>query len=136
MVLISATTEFTKQARSILRQTSAENMPPEVQGMYRDCATRGDEQVRELATQFHDFHKSYDDMNFTAPGLSKISARTLIVHGDRDPFFPVDIAVTMYRSIPNASLWIIPGGDHVPIYDPAVPFVATALQFLENSGRK
>lgn len=133
MVLISATTKFTEQARAILRQTSVENMPPEVQAMYRECATRGDEQVRELATQFNGFHKSYDDMDFTESDLSKISARALIVHGDHDPFFPIEIPVAMYRAIPNASLWIIPNGDHVPIYRPVVPFIATALEFLDNS---
>jgi pimeloyl-ACP methyl ester carboxylesterase len=41
----------------------------------------------------------------------------------------------MYRAIPNAALWIVPGGDHVPIYDPAVAFTATALQFLDHPGR-
>ena len=130
MVLISATSYFPEQARSILQETSADNMPLEVQKMYKECASRGDAQIRQLATQFHGFYKSYDDMNFTGPYLSTISARTLIVHGDSDPFFPVEIPVDMFRSIPKASLWIIPGGDHVPIHDPAVPFLATALQFL------
>jgi pimeloyl-ACP methyl ester carboxylesterase len=54
----------------------------------------------------------------------------LIVHGDRDQFFPVEIPLEMYRGIPNASLWIIPQGGHVPIFDPAIPFVPTALKFL------
>jgi pimeloyl-ACP methyl ester carboxylesterase len=40
-----------------------------------------------LQEQFHSFKDSYDDMNFTRPFLSTITARTLIVHGDRDPFF-------------------------------------------------
>ena len=136
MVLISATPYFPEQARSILQQTSADNMPPEVKESYRACATRGDAQIRQLAMQFHEFYKSYDDMNFTGPYLSTISARTLIVHGDRDSFFPIEIPTSTFRSIPNASLWIIPGGDHVPIHDPPVPFVATALRFLENTSRK
>lgn len=135
MVLISATSYFPEQARSILRETSADNMPPEIKERYKECAARGDTQVRQLAGQFHEFYKSYDDMNFTGPLLSAISARTLIVHGDRDTFFPVEIPVSMFRSIPNASLWIIPGGDHVPIYDPTIPFVATALQFLDKTSR-
>jgi hypothetical protein len=33
-------------------------------------------------------------------------------------------------------LWIIPGGDHVPIYDSTVPFTATALRFLDGSDSK
>jgi pimeloyl-ACP methyl ester carboxylesterase len=136
MVLIGASYQFPEQARSILREATTENIPAEVQEMYRQCATRGDEQVRELAAQFNAFHKSQDDMNFTAADLSKILARTLIVHGDRDPFFPVEIPVFMYRAIPKASLWIVPDGDHVPIYDPAVPFTATALRFLDNASPK
>ncbi|BAV07918.1 beta-ketoadipate enol-lactone hydrolase [Filimonas lacunae] len=40
--------------------------------------------------------------------MSAITARTLVVHGDRDNFFPVEIRVNMYHSIPDAALWIIP----------------------------
>jgi pimeloyl-ACP methyl ester carboxylesterase len=73
-------------------------------------------------------------VNFTPPYLATIAARTMVVHGDRDPFFPVELAVEMYRAIPEASLWIIPHGGHVPIYDPSVPFAARALRFLDGSG--
>jgi pimeloyl-ACP methyl ester carboxylesterase len=55
------------------------------------------------------------------------------VHGDRDEFFPVNIPVEMYQAIPTAALWIVPEGGHVPIHDPAVPFLRRALQFLANS---
>jgi len=77
-----------------------------------------------------DYSACFHDMNFSASDLSTVQARTLVVHGDRDRFFPVEIAVSLYRSIPDAALWIVPGGDHVPIHDPAVSFIPTALQFL------
>ncbi len=131
MVLISATSNFPDQARAIMRRASFDTIPPEVREMYRECAKHGDEQIRQLITQFNALHENYDDMNFTAHSLSTITARTLVVHGDRDNFFPVEIPVNIYRSIPNAALWIIPGGDHVPVYDPAVPFTSTALRFLD-----
>lgn len=102
------------------------------QEMYRECAKRGDEQVRQLIAQFNALHEDCDDMNFTAQSLSTITARTLLVHGDRDGFFPIEIPVSIYRSIPDAALWIVPGGEHVPIYDPTVPFTATALRFLDG----
>jgi pimeloyl-ACP methyl ester carboxylesterase len=136
MVLISATSHFTDQARDIFRRASFEKMPQPVQEMYRECAKRGDAQIRQLITQFNAFHNNHDDMSFTAQTLSTITARTLIVHGDRDQFFPVEIPVSLYRSIPNAALWIIPGGDHVPIYDPTVPFTSTALRFLDGPDSK
>ena len=136
MVLISATSFFPEQARAIMRRASFGTMPQEVREMYRECATRGEEQIRQLIAQFNAFYENFDDMNFTAQSLSTITARTLVVHGDRDNFFPVEIPVSIYRAIPNAALWIIPGGDHVPIYDSTVPFTATALRFLDGADGK
>lgn len=112
------------------------NIPREVEEAWRACAQRGDAQLGELMSQFRGFKDSYEDMNFTGLYLSTISARTLIVHGDRDEFFPVEIPVEMYRSIPCAELWIIPGGGHVPIYDPGVPFTSTALHFLHGDDQE
>lgn len=117
-------------------RASFETVPQEVKEMYRECAKRGDEQIYQLITQFNALHENYDDMNFTAQSLSTITARTLIVHGDRDNFFPVDIAVNIYRSIQNAALWIVPNGEHVPIYDSAVPFTSIALRFLDGAYKK
>lgn len=132
MVLIGATIYFPEQAREIMRKATVENLTPAAYERRRRTHKRGDEQIRALQQQFHDFKDSYDDMNFTGPYLSTITARTLIVHGDRDQFFPVAIPVEMYRSIPNSLLWIIPRGGHVPIFDPLVPFTATSLKFLKG----
>lgn len=136
MILISTTFYFPDQARAIMRRASFDTMPEEVQEMYRVCAKRGDTQVRQLITQFNAFSSNYDDMNFTEQGLSTIAARTLVVHGDCDRFFPVEIPVSICRSIPDAALWIIPGGDHVPIFNSKVPFISTALRFLDESDSK
>jgi pimeloyl-ACP methyl ester carboxylesterase len=135
-VLISATSHFPDQARAIMRRASFATMPPPVQEMYRECAKRGDEQIRQLISHFNALSDNHDDMNFTAQTLSTITARTLVVHGDRDRFFPVEIPVAIYRAIPDAALWIIPGGEHVPVYDSAVPFTSTALRFLEGVASK
>jgi pimeloyl-ACP methyl ester carboxylesterase len=136
MVLVSATTHFPDQARMIMRRASLDVMPQQVQEMYRECAKRGDEQISQLIAQFNALGENQDDMNFTARDLSAITARTLVVHGDRDRFFPVEIPVSIYRAIPDAALWIIPGGEHAPIYDPVVPFTSTALRFLDGRDRK
>lgn len=96
----------------------------------RQVHVHGDEQIRSLRRQFNNFKDSYDDMNFTGPLLSTIKARTLIIHGDRDEFFPVNIPVEMYHSIPRSASWIVPNGRHVPIYDPRLPFLSTVQEFL------
>jgi len=54
-------------------------------------------------------------MNFTSPYLSTIKSPTLIIHGDRDNFFSVDIPVNSYKSIPNSYLWIVPNFGHSSI---------------------
>ncbi|WP_300057424.1 alpha/beta hydrolase [uncultured Roseobacter sp.] len=47
-------------------------------------------------------------------GLSSIQSPTLIVSGDRDPFFPAMAGVLLYREIPNARLAIYPMAGHGP----------------------
>ena len=130
MVLVSATTHFPEQARAIMRRAAFGRMPQPVEAMYRACATRGDEQIRQLIGHFNALGDNRDDMAFTAADLSAITARTLVVHGDRDSFFPVEIPVSLYRAIANAALWIIPNGEHAPIFDAEVPFIEMALRFL------
>ena len=131
LVVVSSTTHFPEQARSIMRGASYESMPPPVLDLFRECAARGDPQVRELVAQFRAFGDSQDDMNLTASDLAKIKASTLIVHGDRDDFFPVSIPVAMYAAVPKSALWIVPNGDHSPNAgaDPR-EFASTVDRFL------
>jgi len=133
IVLIGATIYFPEQARVFMRAAAADTLPPQVREGFGACATRGDQQVRELIAQFGRFKDSYDDMNFTAPLLGTIKARTLIVHGDRDEFFPINIPVEMYRAIPASVLWIVPRGGHVPIFGAhRREFEDVVLDFLRN----
>jgi len=90
----------------------------------------GDDQIVALWRQANAFAADYDDMAFTPPRLATIAARTLVVHGDRDPYYPVDLAVEMYTAIPRAYLWVIPNGGHGPIFGDVDGFVRTALTFL------
>jgi pimeloyl-ACP methyl ester carboxylesterase len=131
MVLIGATTHFPEQARAIMRRSAPDSLTAQEQEEWGRCSSRGNAQTHEVLLQFHRMKDSYDDMNFTEPYLSTITARTLIVHGDRDEFFPVDIAADMYRAIPRSALWIVPNGGHIPILGALAPvFQDEALAFL------
>jgi pimeloyl-ACP methyl ester carboxylesterase len=133
MVLVSATPYFPEQARAIMREITLENRTDEEWQRMRQWHKHGDEQIRALWRQANAFKDSYEDMNFTPPYLSTIRARTLIVHGDRDPLYPVSLAMEMYAAIPRSYLWIIPNGGHGPIFgDLADRFVETALAFLRD----
>lgn len=136
MALIGSTIYFPEQAREIMRRTTVDSLTPKDWEELRRIHLHGDDQIRALRTQFHNFKDSYDDMNFTRPYLSTIKAKTLIIHGDRDGFFPVSIPVEMYESIPQSYLWIVPNGDHVPIDDQPQAFADIALKFLRGEWEK
>ncbi len=108
MVLLGATSYFPVAARPQMRGYSPADLSPEQRAGLS-------EQALALNRQFAAFADSYDDMNFTAPLLSTIRAETLIVHGDRDRFFPVSIPVAEYEAIPDSYLWIVPNGEHIPL---------------------
>ncbi len=130
MVLVSATSYYPEQARTLMRQFTIEGRTDEDWQFMRQSHKHGDEQIRAIWMHGHALKDSHDDMNFTAPYLSTITARTLIVYGDRDPLYPVHIAIEMYTAIPRSYLWIIPNGGHVPIFSGLKePFITTVLPF-------
>jgi pimeloyl-ACP methyl ester carboxylesterase len=62
----------------------------------------GDAQIRALWAMPAAFAEGHDDLRFTPPEPATIRAETLLVSGDRDPLYPVELAVEMYRAIPRA----------------------------------
>lgn len=133
MVLIGATPYVPEQAREVLRGADPDALPEEDMQELRAIHKYGDDQIRALLTQFNAFKDSYDDMNFTPPYLSTITARTLIIQGDRDRFFPVSIGLELYEAIPRSYLWIVPNRGHLPIWGPTQQhFSCTATAFLRD----
>jgi pimeloyl-ACP methyl ester carboxylesterase len=132
MVLVSATPYFPPQARAIMRQYP-ESVPPEQWNVWRQWHAGGDTQIRALLESTRSFADSYDDLNFTPPYLAKIQARTLVVQGDRDPLYPVELSVEMAKAIPHSSLWILPGSGHGPVIGEKWPeFLKAASAFLRD----
>ena len=134
MVLVSATPYFPAPARVAMAQLSADTLSDAEWATLRQRHIHGDEQIRMLYAQMRGLKDSHDDMAFTPPLLATIAARTLIVHGDRDPLYPVEMAMELFRSIPHSSLWVVPNGGHGPIFGKMAPAsVDTALAFLTGN---
>ena len=132
MVLVSATSYFPAQARQIMRHY-AQNPPGANLEMFRQRHPGGDAQIQSILASTKSFAETYDDMNFTSPYLATITARTLIIQGDRDPLYPMEISVEMARAIPHSSLWIIPNAGHGPVTGERwLLFVKTAATFLRG----
>jgi pimeloyl-ACP methyl ester carboxylesterase len=134
LMLISATTHFPEQARTLMRSTTEEAQTEDSWGMMRTLHRRCDEQIRALGRVARGFADSHDDMAFTPDALSGVAAPTLIVHGVRDPFFPLEIALSMHAAIPTSWLWVVPNGGHLSLVAEGLSdqFVATASTFLRG----
>jgi pimeloyl-ACP methyl ester carboxylesterase len=133
MVLVSAPPYFPAQARAVQRQASAAMFGAAEIELMRARHQHGDAQLQTLFAQSRAFADSYDDVTFTPPYLSTITADTLVVFGDRDPLYPVSLAFELQAAIPRSYLWVVPNAGHVPVFGDAAPrFRDTALPFLRG----
>jgi pimeloyl-ACP methyl ester carboxylesterase len=131
MVVVGVGTYLPVECRKTLAATDADKMSAAGWDAYRKWHPGGDEQIRALFDWVASLADSYDDMTFTPAKLATIKARTLIVHGDRDYCFPSSMAQTIYEAIPNAYLWVVPNGGHVPITGSDAPiFESRTMAFL------
>jgi len=132
MVLVSATPYFPEQARSIMRRYP-DGLPEAQWEILRGRHPGGDAQINAILDSTRAFADSHDDMNFTPPDLASIQARTMIVQGDRDPLYPVELSVEMANAIPHSALWIIPNAGHGAVIGDRWPeFLKTAAAFLRE----
>lgn len=133
MVLVSAPPYFPAQARALQRQMSEAMFSDAEMDLMRRRHKHGEAQIQRLLAQGRALAETYDDVNFTPPYLSTITANTLIVFGDRDPLYPVSLAFELHTAIPRSYLWVIPHGGHGPVFGDAAPrFAETAVSFLRG----
>jgi pimeloyl-ACP methyl ester carboxylesterase len=137
MVLVSATPYFPQPLRDVAATYTSdafERLSDAERAALGARHVHGDDQLRALYAMTRSFATSVDDMAFTAATLGGIRARTLIVHGDRDPLYPVELGVELFRGIPRAALWIVPYGGHGPVFGAdAARFREIALAHLATS---
>ncbi|WP_430811905.1 MULTISPECIES: alpha/beta fold hydrolase [unclassified Carboxylicivirga] len=112
MVLIGTSSYYSEQARKVLSSFTFDNLNDSHLSYLRSIHLGGDEQIRKIYQQLNNFSNTYNDINFTPPYLSTITAKTLIILGDSDPLFSVAEAVDMHHAIDNSSLWIVPAHGH------------------------
>ena len=139
MVLVGGSPYLPESARAIYRNYPPDSISEEELNWMSKKHMGGKVQVMQLMRQFHAYKDSYDDVNFTKPFLASIKSRTMIVQGDRDEFFPVDVAIEMYHSMPNSFLWVVPNAGHSAGLEKAKNhkmFTDTVLDFLGGNWNK
>ncbi len=132
MIVISAPPHFPEPARALQRQMSEASLGDAELARLRARHPGGDAQVARLLAHARGLADTPNDVDFTADALARITARTLVVFGDRDPLYPVSLAFDLHAGIPRSRLWVVPGGGHGPIFgEHRARFTETALAFLE-----
>ena len=112
MVLDSATYRVPPEARKFYRPPA--ELSPRLKQYYREAnEVLGPEYGQFLAKTFYDFRLPECDINIPLETLGQISAPTLVMSGDRDFFFTVDIAIDMKLTIPNSELLVFPDTRHI-----------------------
>lgn len=134
IIPISAQMYYSLQTREAIKNYAK----PEDSYQYNEFEKlHGEIKGRLIARQFYHFHELYGDPSITPDQLAAIKARSLIIHGDND-FVPVSQAWEIYSNIPNARLWIVPNGWHIPHVGGAreIDFIRITLEFLKGDWSK
>ena len=131
IVIIGGQVYYSKTTRSVITKFADPDKSPPTETQVK---AHGKQKASLLTRQFWNFRKLYGDPSFTPDVMSTVKARALIIHGDNDEIAPVSNAWEMYQHIPQARLWIVPNGGHVP---PVVPgngndFTRRTLEFLQG----
>jgi pimeloyl-ACP methyl ester carboxylesterase len=132
MILAGGTHYFGEESITFQRQVSPETIDEGWRSYVQAAHTAlGSDHWRSVITAFHDLHAHARDEDFPkADELREITAPILIVHGDRDPLFPVEMPRELYRLLPNAELCVLPNTGHIPPEERPGWFNDIALDFL------
>lgn len=76
------------------------------------------------------------DHDHTLETLAGVTQPTLLICGDRDPVVPLDQVLELYRTLPNAGLWLLPYTTHVTATNTwrSDSFSQEVLRFLRGRG--
>ena len=125
MTIVSAAPYFPQSTLNIMRQSTEENRTKEDWEAMQKIHVHGDKQIKMIWSYLYEFSQSHD-MDFTPEKLAQIKTKTLIVQGDRDPFYPIELTIEMYKRMPNAYLWVVPNGGHGAVSNDRMS------EFIEN----
>ena len=115
MVLVDAPHYLGEAARKIVLEDTWEKLDAGVQAWYRTLHPGGEEQAKRIYRQYNGFANTSERLS--ADKLKSLPTNTLLVWGDRDPAFPLELPMEMYRALPNAALWVIPQQGHTSLWE-------------------
>lgn len=132
LTLVSATYTFDDHCKAKVREVRASVSQEWIQNLeIAHGETHGPDYARTILDLWADSVFRPDELPFAPDDLGDIVCPTLVIHGDRDVFFPVRVPLTMYQAIPNAELCVVPNCGH-SLPSPAL-FTTVLLDFLDRN---
>ncbi|MCA9665755.1 MAG: alpha/beta hydrolase, partial [Myxococcales bacterium] len=134
LVLVSTTLEYDERARAIMRQMRFDALPEVEQQRMRAVHGGGEAQIDALIAAVRSMPDDPAGATLADADLSRIAAPALVVYGDRDPLYPLEMALRQARGLPRGELWVVPAEAHLPVFGAWRPtFEAQALAFIERA---
>jgi pimeloyl-ACP methyl ester carboxylesterase len=133
LVLSGCTHYFPDAARAWLRAQKPDTVfgPEQRQALQERHAAQGPDHWRTVVASWLAQADRPDAEDFPEPeALRQIQAPTLIVHGDRDWLFPVEVPLALYRLLPDAELCVLPQTGHGVHGERPEWFQAVVVDFL------
>ena len=133
-ILAGATYYYSDELRSWWQRQTPDTVfggPDQVRALQASHTALGPDHWRGVTEAWIGLHAHAHTEDFPeAEEVQAIRAPVLIVHGDRDALFPVDVPTALYRLLPNAELCLLPNTGHAPPAEHPDWFNAIVLDFL------
>lgn len=132
--LAGGTYYFGQELRARMRLQTAANVTPERRDALRAIHTAlGENHWQIVQDAFAALADHKEDEDFPPEDeLRAIAVPVLIVHGDRDSLFPVDVPISLYKLLPNSELCLLPNTGHLPQAMQPALFNAVTLDYLNR----
>jgi pimeloyl-ACP methyl ester carboxylesterase len=131
MVIDSATYRIPRESQKYYRPP--ERLSEKLIEYYKKAnEIYGPEYWHEMAQAFYNYRLPECDVNIPLESLKEIISPTLIIHGDSDIFFPVNIPAEMKMTIPNSELAIFPNTQHIAMEFYPERVAEMAVEFFER----
>lgn len=115
MILIGLGHRVTNATRARWSKAELANQPRRYREYWLRIHPGGTAQVERIIDYLRHLGDVEEELNLPRDMLTRISAQTLIVFGDRDSH-PVEIATELYRILPQSQLWIVPHTGYFPVW--------------------
>ena len=120
IILVAGAHRMSEEGRDILLEDDFDKADKEFQEYYLKIHFND---TARIAAMFADIRSMTEQVPTTTTEvesklqkLSRTKVPAFLVWGDRDIYFPVEIAEELYMNLQNARLWVVPEQGHTPVW--------------------